>query len=115
MRIAAVTRRPARHVVQIGQDLCIRHFADQIAEKGRNIAVVVRVALTEIELRCDGQITFQRQSATDIANMFMNAKNFLNHNHDRQWTVCLFRARVVGGHVLTLRRDRGFASRYGFF
>lgn len=54
VRVATVARRPAGNVVEIGQHLCVRHFADQVAEQRRDVTVIIRIALTEIEFRRNG-------------------------------------------------------------
>ena len=115
MRIATVTRRPTGNVVKVGQHLRIWHFADQVAEKRRDITVIIRIALAEIELWCNGQIPFQSQSTAEVANMFVNAKNLLNHNHDRQRAVSGFWPCVVSRHIIALRGNGGFTGQDRFF
>ncbi|MOA16021.1 hypothetical protein D3C78_1362110 [compost metagenome] len=115
MRIAAVTCGPTGDMIEIGQHLRIRYFANQIAEQRGDIAVFIGVALAEVQLRRDGQIPLQRQATADVPNMFVNAKNLLNHNNDRQRAVRILWTGVIGGHVFTLRGDRGFACRDGVF
>jgi hypothetical protein len=56
MGIAAVACGPAGDVVEVGQHLRIRHFADQLLEQGGDIGVVIRIALAEVELWRDSQI-----------------------------------------------------------
>ncbi len=90
MGIAAVARRPAGDVVEIRQHLRVRHLADQLFEQGRDIVVLIRIALTEVQFRRDSQIAFLCRAATKIANMFMHAENFLYHDNDRQRTVGIF-------------------------
>ncbi len=115
MGIAPVARRPAGDVVEIGQHLRIRDFADQVAEQGGNIAVIVRIALAKVELWRNGQIAFQRQPAAEVANVFVNAENFLDHDYDGQRTVCRFWSGVVSRHILSLRGNRGLTRRDGLF
>ena len=115
VRVATVARRPAGNVVEIGQYLRVRHFADQVAEQRRDVAVIIRIALTEIEFRRNGQVTFQRQTAAEVANMFMNAKYFLHHDHDGQRAIGRFWPRVVRWHVLSLGGNGGLACGNGFF
>ena len=115
VRVAAVTRRPAGNVVEIGQHLRVRDFADQIAEQRWNIAIVVRIALTEVEFWRNGQISFKCQATAEVANMFVNPKNLLNHNHDGQRTVCRFWSCVPGRHILPLRGNGGLSRRNGLF
>jgi hypothetical protein len=47
MGIAAVARRPAGDVVEIRQHLRVRHLGNQLFEQGRDIVVLIRIALTE--------------------------------------------------------------------
>ena len=102
-------------MVEIGQHLRIRDFADQVAEQGGNIAVIVRIALAKVELWRNGQIAFQRQPAAEVANVFVNAENFLDHDYDGQRTVCRFWSGVVSRHILSLRGNRGLTRRDGLF
>jgi hypothetical protein len=64
-----------------------------------DIGVVIRIALAEVELWRDSQIALLRQAAANVADMFMHAENFLNHDNDRQHR--RFRASMVGRHVLS--------------
>ena len=102
MSIAAVAVGPAGHVIEVGQHLRIRHLFDQSLEQRRDVAVIIRIALAEVELRCDSQIPLLCQTAADIADMFMHAENFLDHDNDRQRTVDAARASMERRHVITL-------------
>lgn len=93
MSIPAVAGGPTGDVVQIGQYLRVRHFGDKAAEQRRDIGKVVRIAFAEIELWRDSQISFQGQTAANVTNVFMNAKNLLHDNDHRQGpSVCFGRA-----------------------
>lgn len=80
-----------RGVIQIRQHLTIRHLGHQLLEQLADIGVVVGVALAEIELGGNRQIALFGQAAAQILNMFMDAEDFLHHQHDGEGAV------VVGG------------------
>ena len=63
MGIAPVARRPAGDVVEIRQHLRVRHLGNQRFEQGRDIVVLIRIALTEVQFMRDSQIAFLRQAS----------------------------------------------------
>ena len=115
MGITTVTCRPVGNMIEIGQYLRIGHLHDQSIEEGLNIGEIIRIALTKIEFRRHGQIPFEGKAATKIANMFMYAKDFLNHQYHWQRATGVFWSCVIRRHAVALAWDRGFASDDGVF
>ena len=109
MCVAAIARRPTGDVVEVGQHLGIRHLADQPAQERLDIGEIIRIALAKVELRRNGEVTFQRQTAADIADMFMYAENFLHYDDDRQRAIGIFGAGMKRRHTVALRGNGGFA------
>ena len=89
-------------MIQICQYLRVRYFGDKAAEQRRDIGKVIGIAFTKIELWCDSQIPFQSQTAANVTNVFMNAKNLLHDNDHRQRAIGLFWSCVIRWHIIAL-------------
>ena len=94
-----------RGVIQIRQHLTIRHLGDQLLEQLADIGVVVGVTLAEIELGRDRQIALLGQAAAQILNMFMDAEDFLHHQHDGERAALVGGFGDVGRQCIALGRD----------
>ncbi|AAP18855.1 hypothetical protein S3847 [Shigella flexneri 2a str. 2457T] len=102
MNIAAVAGSPTGDMIEIGQHLRVRHFCYQTAKQRGDIGKIIRIAFAEVKFRCDSQIPLQRQTATNVADMFMHAKNFLHYNDHWQWAIALLWSGMVSRHVIPL-------------
>lgn len=95
--------------IEVGHDLLVGHLADNVLVELLDGRVLRCIALANVEVRRNRQITELRESTADVGDVLVHAEDFV-HDHDHRQMRLAFRLRAVGGHERVARVNAHLAG-----